>query len=49
MTPIEDKLRAAIRARAGEIEPYAPPLRLPTGRPGGAGGRRRPPQSWLAS
>jgi mannan endo-1,4-beta-mannosidase len=29
MTPIEDKLRAAIRARADEIEPYAPPLRLP--------------------
>ena len=30
MTPIEDKLRAAIRARADEIEPYAPPLLLPT-------------------
>ncbi len=29
MTPIEDKLRAAIRARADEIEPYAPPLLLP--------------------
>ena len=32
MTPIEDKLRAAIRARAEEIEPYPPPLRLPTRR-----------------
>jgi len=29
MTPIEDKLRAAIRARADEIEPYVPPLLLP--------------------
>jgi hypothetical protein len=29
MTPIEDKLRAAIRSRADEIEPYAPPLLLP--------------------
>jgi hypothetical protein len=32
MTPIEDKLRAAIHARADEIEPYAPPLRLPARR-----------------
>jgi mannan endo-1,4-beta-mannosidase len=32
MTPIEDKLRAAIRARADEIEPFAPPLRLPARR-----------------
>jgi mannan endo-1,4-beta-mannosidase len=32
MTPIEDKLRAAIHARADEIEPYAPPLLLPARR-----------------
>jgi hypothetical protein len=32
MTPIEDKLRAAIHARANEIEPHAPPLRLPARR-----------------
>ena len=29
MTPIEDKLRAAIHARADEIEPCPPPLLLP--------------------
>jgi hypothetical protein len=29
MTPLEDKLRAAIRAKADEIRPDAPPLRLP--------------------
>jgi hypothetical protein len=30
MTPLEDKLREAIRAKAGEVPPDAvPPLRLP--------------------
>ncbi len=28
MTPLEDKLRAALRENADEIPPYAPPLRL---------------------
>ena len=32
MTPIEDKLRAAIHARADETPAYAPPLRLPARR-----------------
>ena len=59
MTPIEDKLRAAIRARADEIEPYAPPLLLPPRRrrsfflAHGGGEKRRTPaqrvwQSWGA-
>src|SRR6202044_745987 len=59
MTPIEDKLRAAIRARADEIEPYAPPLLLPPRRrrsfflAHGGGGKRRTPaqrvwQGWGA-
>ena len=29
MTPLEDRLRAAIRAKADEIRADAPPLRLP--------------------
>jgi len=32
MTPLEDKLRAAFRAKAGEIPPDAPPLLLPARR-----------------
>jgi hypothetical protein len=32
MTPLEDELRAALRAKAGEIRPEAPPLRLPARR-----------------
>jgi mannan endo-1,4-beta-mannosidase len=59
MTPIEDKLRAAIRARADEIEPYAPPLLLPPRRrrsfflAHGGGEKRRTPaqrawQGWGA-
>jgi mannan endo-1,4-beta-mannosidase len=59
MTPIEDKLRAAIRARADEIEPYAPPLLLPPRRrrsffpAHGGGEKKRTPaqrvwQSWGA-
>jgi hypothetical protein len=34
MTPLEDTLRAAFRAKAGEIRPDAPPLRLPARRRG---------------
>jgi mannan endo-1,4-beta-mannosidase len=59
MTPIEDKLRSAIRARADEIEPYAPPLLLPPRRrrsfflAHGGGERKRTPaqrvwQGWAA-
>jgi mannan endo-1,4-beta-mannosidase len=32
MTPLEDRLRLAFRAKAGEIRPEAPPLRLPARR-----------------
>jgi hypothetical protein len=39
MTPLEDKLRAAFRAKADEIRPDAPPLRLPA---------QRAWQGWIA-
>ena len=50
-TPLEDRVRDAIRAKAAEVPPDAvPPLLLPAGRrpggsrPGGPGPRPSPPQ-----
>ena len=54
MTPLQDKLRAALRETADEIPAQAPPLRLSpqrggreAGTPGGAPGPCRwPPRPW---
>jgi hypothetical protein len=57
MTPLEDRLRRAIRAKAGQVPPEAvPPLRLPARRRrfsslaygGGQRGRAPAPRGWLA-
>ncbi len=53
MTPLEDRLRAAIRAKAAEIRPDPPPLHLPARRRRSlllayGGGEKKGAQAWRA-